>query len=209
MALSRKFLSAMGIEADKIDEIITAHTETVDALKDERDRYKADAEKLPDVQKDLDEANKKLEEASKADEKDKWKVKYDALKEEHDQYKAGVESEKTKQKKNDAYRELLKETGVSEKRLAAVLRVTDLDKLEFGEDGKLKDMDDLKKSIKEEWAEFIMQPNEQGAQTDHQNNPNGNGGNNGGGNAPSMAKQAAAKYYDMLYGTSTKSEGNK
>lgn len=207
MSLTRKFLSAMGIEADKIDEIITAHTETVDALKDERDRYKADAEKLPDVQKDLDEANKKLEEDSKADEKDKWKVKYDALKEEHDQYKAGIESEKTKQKKSDAYRELLKETGVSEKRLAAVLRVTDLDKLEFGEDGKLKDIDDLKKSIKEEWAEFIMQQNEQGAQTDHQNNPNGNGGNNGGGNAPSMAKQAAAKYYDMLYGT--KSEGNK
>lgn len=208
MALSRKFLSAMGIEADKIDEIITAHTETVDALKDERDRYKADAEKLPEVQKNLDEANKKLEEASKADEKDKWKVKYDALKEEHDQYKAGIESEKTKQKKSDAYRELLKETGVSEKRLAAVLRVTDLDKIEFGEDGKLKDIDDLKKSIKEEWSEFIMQQQEQGAQTDHQNHSEGNG-NNGGGNAPSMAKQAAAKYYDMLYGTNTKAEENK
>lgn len=33
MALTRKFLAAMGIEADKIDSIIDAHTETVDALK--------------------------------------------------------------------------------------------------------------------------------------------------------------------------------
>ena len=32
MALTRKFLTAMGIEDDKIDEIITAHSETVNAL---------------------------------------------------------------------------------------------------------------------------------------------------------------------------------
>lgn len=206
MALTRKFLAAMGIEADKIDEIITAHTETVDALKEERDTYKADAEKLPGVQKDLDDANRKLAEAEEADKKDKWKVKHDALKEEYDEYKAGIESEKTKQKKSDAYRELLKEAGISEKRLAAVLRVTDLDKIELGEDGKFKDADKLKESIKEEWPEFIMKQQEQGANTEHLNNPGGNGGA-GGNNTPSMAKQAAAKYYDMLYGKQT--EGNK
>jgi hypothetical protein len=35
MALTRKFLSALGIEAEKIDEIISSHTETVEGLKDE------------------------------------------------------------------------------------------------------------------------------------------------------------------------------
>ena len=35
----------MGIEADKIDEIIDAHTEVTTSLKQERDSYKADAEK--------------------------------------------------------------------------------------------------------------------------------------------------------------------
>ena len=44
MALKRNFLSALGIEADKIDEIINAHAETVDALKEERDEYKKKAE---------------------------------------------------------------------------------------------------------------------------------------------------------------------
>ena len=35
MALTRKMLKAMGIEEEKIDEIIDAHTETVNALKDQ------------------------------------------------------------------------------------------------------------------------------------------------------------------------------
>ena len=43
MALTRKMLKAMGIEDEKIDQIIEAHTETVDALKVERDQYKEDA----------------------------------------------------------------------------------------------------------------------------------------------------------------------
>ena len=49
MALTRKFLASKGIDADVIDEIITAHTETISGLKDELDKanaFKAKAEKL-------------------------------------------------------------------------------------------------------------------------------------------------------------------
>lgn len=203
MALSRKLLEAMGIESDKIDEIISAHRETVDALKQERDSYKENAEKLPGVQKDLDKANQKIAELEEADGKDKWKVKYEALKEESDKYKAGVEAEKTKQKKTDAYRELLKETGVSEKRISAVLRVSDIDKLEFGDDGKLKDTDKLKQDIKTEWAEFIGQESKKGASTETPPDGSGNGGNG----TPSRAAQVAAKHYELIYGKKT--EGSK
>ena len=59
MAMTRKFLKAMGIEEDQIEQIIEAHTETVSALKDERDSYKEDAEKLADVQKELNTAKVK------------------------------------------------------------------------------------------------------------------------------------------------------
>ena len=45
MALTRKFLEALGIEQAKIDEIISAHTEVTDALKADRDSYKEKAEK--------------------------------------------------------------------------------------------------------------------------------------------------------------------
>ena len=55
MALTRKLLSALGIEADKVEQIIEAHTETVDGLKQQIAQYKSDAEKLPEVQKQLDE----------------------------------------------------------------------------------------------------------------------------------------------------------
>ena len=39
MSLTRKFLSAMGIEEDKIEQIIDAHTDTVNALKEARDGF--------------------------------------------------------------------------------------------------------------------------------------------------------------------------
>ena len=43
MSLTRKMLKAMGIEEEKIDQIIEAHSETVDSLKADRDTYKEDA----------------------------------------------------------------------------------------------------------------------------------------------------------------------
>ena len=201
MALSRKFLTAMGIEDDKVDEIIKAHRETVDALKEERDRFRDDAEALPDVQKKLDAAEKKVSEYESADGKDKWKLKYDALKEEFDNYKSDVSAKETRQKKSDAYRELLKAAGVSEKRLAAVLRVTNLDELEFDEDGKIKDSDKVKESIKSEWSDFIAKEEKKGAETETP--PKGQGGE---GHVPSRAAQIAAKHYEAVYG---KQEGNK
>ena len=53
MAVTRKLLKALGIEDEKADQILEAHTETVNEIREERDRYKADAEQLPGVQKEL------------------------------------------------------------------------------------------------------------------------------------------------------------
>lgn len=159
MALTRKFLAALGIEQDKIDEIITAHSETVDALKKERDSYKADAEKLPAVQKELDGFKAAEEKAGK----DPFKVKYEALKEEFDGYKAAQEKKETTDKKAAAYRKLLADAGVREKRIDAVLRVTDLDGFELDENGQLKDADKLTKEISEEWEDFIDKTETKGA----------------------------------------------
>lgn len=196
MALTRKFLQAMGIDADKIDEIITAHSETVNALKEERDGYKEDAEKLGEVQKELDKAKARVTELEdSANNGDKWKVKYDALKDEYDEYKSGISAKETRQKKSDAYRALLKEMGVAEKRLGSVLKVTDLDAVEFDSEGKLKDADKLKETIKTEWADFIQKKSEQGADT--QTPPENNGGDN---HTPSRAAQVAAKRYEQIYG---------
>lgn len=159
MAFTRKFLSALGIEADKVDEIINAHTEVTDALKQERDGYKADAEKLPGVQKELDDLK------ATTDGKNAWKVKYDALKEDFDQFKNDVEAKAAKATKEEAYKKLLEETGVSPKRIAAILKVSDLDSIELDDSGSIKDADKVKDGIKTEWSDFIQTTQTKGAQT--------------------------------------------
>jgi hypothetical protein len=162
MALTRKMLKAMSIEDEKIDQIIEAHTETVEALKEERDSYKADAEKLPSVKKELD---KLKDEAAKDGDKNPYKVKYEAIKEEFEAYKHDVSKKETKVKKEDAVKAILQEIGVADKRINAVIKVTDLESIELDENGKIKDADSLKNSLKEEWGDFIVSKKEAGATT--------------------------------------------
>lgn len=171
MALTRKFLSALGIEADKVDEIIKAHTDTVDALKEERDNYKEQAEKSESLEAELKKANKQIEELSK---EDSYKVKYEALKSDFDEYKKGVESEKTKDAKLTAYKELLKEIGISEKHINSVSKLAELDKINLDKEGKIEGIDDLKKTLSDEWADFIVKNNSKGAEV--ANPPANNGG---------------------------------
>lgn len=157
MALTRKMLKAMGIEEDKIDEIIDAHTDVVDDLKKERDRYKADAEKLPDVQKELDDL--------KAAGDDGFKAKYENEHRDFEQYKNQVEAEKATAEKSSLYRQFLLDTGVAEKHVDAVLRVTDMNKITV-KDGKLDNKDELTKSVKSEWGSFITSIRTDGAEVD-------------------------------------------
>lgn len=167
MAFTRKFLSALGIEPDKVDEIIAAHTEVTDALKEERDKYKVEAEKLPDVENEL----KALKD--KAAGEDPYKEKYDKLKKEHDEYVKDVEAKATTAKKENAFKEILKDIGIPEKRIETVLKVSDLSKLEFDEQGNVKDGDKMKESLKTEWADFIPRKGTEGANSP---TPPANGG---------------------------------
>ena len=169
MALTRKLLRSMGIEDEKIEQILEAHAETVDALKEQRDQYKADAEKLPEVQRQLDE----LREAGD----DGYEAKYNAEHKAFEDYKAQVAAEKIAAEKTALYRQLLVKNGVDEKRLDAILRVTDMSKMTV-KDGKLEGEEDLSKSIKSEWEGFISGKKTKGAEVD---NPPKDGGEGGGG----------------------------
>lgn len=163
MGFTRKFLSAMGIEADKVDEIINAHIEVVDGLKEERDNFKKDAEKLADVEKELTKAKEKL--AKNGDGETVSKEDYDKLKQEYDDYKADITAKNTRTEKENAFRELLKSVGVSEKRFNAIIKVSDIDGLELDKDGKIKDAEKHTENVKSEWADFIETTTTQGAKT--------------------------------------------
>ena len=156
MALTRKMLKAMGIEEEKIEQIIEAHTETTEGLKAERDKYKEDAEKLPGVQNELNE----LKTAGDGG----YKEKYEKEHADFEKYKADQTAKETRQAKETAYRELLKAAGVSEKRIPAILKVTDLNGIEMDGD-KIKDADKHTQTVKTEWADFVEKSNTTGAST--------------------------------------------
>lgn len=166
MSLTRKMLKAMGIEDEKIDQIIEAHTETVDGLKAEAEKAKStsqtDAAKIAELQKKLEDAEAT---ALEKEGKNPWKVKFDALKEEFEGYKTEEQKKATKAAKETAFRALLKETGVADKRIAAVVKVSDIEGIELDEGGKIKDADKIKDNIKSEWADFITTESTKGAET--------------------------------------------
>ena len=167
MSLTRKMLKAMGIEDDKIDQIIEAHTETTDALKRERDQYKADAETLPSVREEL--------EKLKAKPGDGFKAKYEAEHEAFEAYKTEVETAKAKAEKEALYRAVLQEAGVDSKRMDSIIRVADIDGMEVKE-GALADRDSILEAAKKEWADFIPQTSTKPATV--QTPPPGSGGEN-------------------------------
>lgn len=158
MSLTHKALSAMGIEPEKIEQILEMHRETIDSIKADKDKaieeskqYKESAEKVADLEKQITKLKEKSE-------------KYDTLKKEYDDYKSDVTARETKAEKSKAYREMLKEIGISEKRLDTVLKVADIDSIEL-EDGKIKGVAELKAKAKEEWSDFIVSEAKAGAQT--------------------------------------------
>lgn len=164
MALTRSMLKGMGLTEEQVSAIIDAHTETVDGLKDSLKAAKADADKLKAVQKELDEL--------KANNGDDYKAKYEKEHSDFDEYKKTVANEKATAEKRSLYRELLRECGVDAKRIDSVMKVADIDAAKV-KDGKIENVEDLTKSIKAEWSDFIGKTETRGAEV---TNPPGSAG---------------------------------
>ena len=194
MALTRKMLKAMELDEDKISQIYEAHQAVIDEIAAERDKFKSDAEKLPGVEKQLEKANAELEKF-KADD---WETKYNTVKGEYDTYKKDTETKAVKAAKEAAYRKLLLDAGISDKRVASILRVSDVDGITLDKDGNLEGAEKLAETVKTEWADFIVTKQEQGATTPK---PKTNEGGDGV-KQPSRAAQMAAQYANEHYGNS-------
>lgn len=165
MALTRKMLKAMGIEDEKIDQIIEEHTESTDALKQQRDEWKAKAEAKPTTSTEPKQKD--------PEPMDGYKAKYDAEKKAFEDYKANIAAEKAEADKRAKYRELIVKAGVDSKRVDSVLKVSDLSEIKV-KDGSIEGADDLVNSIKEDWADFIPTTQKVGANAP--NPPKNDGG---------------------------------
>ena len=185
MALTREFLTALGIEKEKHQAIIDAHTESTDALKAERDRYKADAEKLP----------KALEDLKKAQAAAKDSGEYDKLKKEFDDYKADVANKEALASKKAAFRKVAKDAGLTEKGIEKAAKYQDYGAIELDEKGEIKNAKDLIKSIKDEWPEHVQVSGKKGADT-----PDPPAGGNDGGGKYTDIRAMTAKWHAAKYG---------
>ena len=157
MALTRKFLSGMGLTTEQVDAIIEEHADTVESLKEQRDEYKEKAEELKETKRELDALKQK------GDDDAEWKDKYEALDKEYKDYKASVQAKTTEQQVKDAYVKLLKETKVSEKQIDSILNVTKFSDMKLDKDGNLEGADKLTEVIKERYGGFIVATETKGA----------------------------------------------
>ena len=114
MALTRRALKAMGIEEEKIDEIISMHTDTVDGLKADVSKYKADAEKLPGVQKQLDD----IKAAGDGGYKEKYEKEHSAF----EAFKTDITAKESKAAKEKAVRAYFESKNITGANLDLAMR---------------------------------------------------------------------------------------
>lgn len=190
MALTRAMLKGMGLTEEQVSAIIEEHTNVTSALKDQIKEYKADAEKLPGVQKELDDMKK---DTSASD----WEKKYNDEHSAFEKYKTDVADKENAAKIQSAYKKLLAECKVGDKHVDSILRVTDFSEMKLAEDGSLDGADKLKEKIGSDWSGFIVSSGTK--PSGNPETPPGDGGNPDS-KKTGRAAELAAKYHDNLYG---------
>lgn len=158
MALTRKMLKAMGIEEEKIDQIIEAHSETVDGLKDKLKAAEEKSSKLDDVQKELDDL--------KANKGDDYKAKYEAEKKAFAEYKADQTAKETKAAKEAAVKAYFEGKSITGANLAIAMRGARDEIAGIELDGtSIKDTSALDALVSGEFAGLVVKTTTQGAAT--------------------------------------------
>lgn len=114
MALTRKLLKGMGLTDEQVDTIIEAHTDTVDGLKADVSKYKADAEKLPSVQKELD----SLKAAGDGGYKEKYEKEHSAF----EAFKTDITAKESKAAKEKAVRAYFESKNITGANLDLAMR---------------------------------------------------------------------------------------
>lgn len=167
MAMTRKGLKAMGLTDEQIDSIIEMHTETVDGLKDKLKTAEEKANKLDDVQRELDDL--------KANNGDDYKAKYEAEKKAFADYKADQTEKETKAAKEKAVKAYFEGKNITGANLDIAMRGASAEIAGVELDGdKIKDTAALDALVGGTYAGLVVTKTVQGAKT--ANPPANNGG---------------------------------
>ena len=172
--------------------LVELHRGVVDPLKDELDtakrdatKYKTEADKVPGLQKDLDEAKKGED----------WKDKYEKEHQSFEDYKTKVAQDAEAVKVEAAYKKLLTEEKVSDKAMTLIIaaKKAEFSKMKLKEDGTLDGVEDLKKEINEKYADFRVSQRQRGEQV-------GNPPAGAPGGSDSSVREYVRKMHEARYG---------
>lgn len=172
--------------------LVAQHRSVVDPLLDDLEsaksdatKYKAEAEKVPGLQKDLDEAKKGED----------WKDKYEKEHQSFEDYKTKIAQDAEAVKVEAAYRKLLTEEKVSEKAMTLIIaaKKAEFSKMKLKEDGTLDGAEDLKKEINEKYADFRVSQRQRGEQV-------GNPPAGAPGGSDSSVREYVRKMHEARYG---------
>jgi NACalpha-BTF3-like transcription factor len=167
MALTRKLLKGMGLTEEQVDTIIEAHTDTVDGLKEQIKTYKADADKLPSVQKELD--------TLKAAGDDGYQKKYEDEHKAFEDYKADIVAKDAKAAKEKAVRAYFESKNITGANLELAMRGCGEEMAAIELDGdKIKDSKALDALVEGTYKSLVSTTTIKGANTPTP--PNNNGG---------------------------------
>ena len=156
MALTRKLLKGMGLTDEQIDTIIEAHTDTVDGLKADVNRYKTDAEKLPDVQKQLDDL--------KAAGDGGYKAKYEKEHKAFEDFKSDITAKESKAAKEKAVRAYFESKNITGANLDLAMRGCGAEMAALEMEGdKIKDTKSLDDLLKGSYKGLISTKQTKGA----------------------------------------------
>ena len=132
--MSRKWLEAMSLDADKIDAIVEAHSNIVQAIIQERDGYKTELDSVKEKMVDKAELTK--------------------VKKELDDLKTAQQKKTEREAKETALKSVYKDAGIADKFIPLLIRVAEFDKLELDGDN-LKNRKELVEQAKKDFAEFV------------------------------------------------------
>ena len=151
MSLTRSYLKSLGLDEDKVSSIIEAHSETVSALNQKYSeleaRYtgaKESADRLPEVQKELDDLKKH-----------DFRTKYETEKSAHDALKESIARRQARDAAEKAVRAYYIGKSIQGDNLNIAMRGTPLEDITLSEDGTIADTKALDALIEGDFRPLI------------------------------------------------------
>lgn len=152
MAIKRKDIRDIMANDDldfdvKAKKLLDLVHEEIDNVRDEKDQLQA---QLEQVKADLTAATSAKEKAES----------------DFNNFKNEVTAKSERSTKETAYTQLLKNAGIGDKHIRLILKATDIDSMKLDKDGKFVNAEELTKSIKADYADYVAVESTNGATVD-------------------------------------------